>query len=176
MILTPNSPGRGTRSVEEKENSRWRFAISVLLWMLVMLGGTKTVTAQNQVMGELDFEGKTKVERDSGVWIDGNYVGYLKELNGTKKIMLLPGSHEVTVRQSGYMDFVQKVVVEPGELPKVPELLNCGAAPPSELSKVWVPGPCTLTVPPSKLLNTAPLPAWIFAPFAHVTVKLLFTV
>jgi len=115
MILTPNSPGRGTRSVEEKENSRWRLAISVLVWMLVMVSSTKTVTAQNQVMGQLDFEGKTKVERDSGVWIDGNYVGYLKELNGTKKVMLLPGTHEVTVRQSGYVDFVQKVVIEPGE-------------------------------------------------------------
>ena len=115
MILIRNSPGRGTRPANEKQNSRWRFAVSVLVWMLVMLGGTKTVTAQNQVMGELDFEGKTKVERDSGVWIDGNYVGYLKELNGTKKIMLLPGTHEVTVRQSGYVDFVQKVVVEPGE-------------------------------------------------------------
>jgi hypothetical protein len=115
MILIHNSPGRGTQSADEKHHPCWRFAVSFLLWMLVMLGGTKTVTAQNQVMGELDFEGKTKVERDSGVWIDGNYVGYLKELNGTKKIMLLPGTHEVTVRQSGYVDFVQKVVVEPGE-------------------------------------------------------------
>src|SRR6266436_7937946 len=115
MILTRNSPGRGIRSTEQKQNFRWRLAVSVLVWMLVMLGGTKAVMAQNQVMGELDFEGKTKVERDSGVWIDGNYVGYLKELNGTKKIMLLPGEHQVIVRQSGYVDFVQKVVVEPGE-------------------------------------------------------------
>ena len=115
MTLIRNSPGRGTRSADKKHKSYWRFAVNVLLWMLVMLGGTKAVTAQNQVMGELDFEGKTKVERDSGVWIDGNYVGYLKELKGTKKIMLLPGTHEVTVRQSGYVDFVQQVVVEPGE-------------------------------------------------------------
>jgi hypothetical protein len=54
------------------------------------------------------------VERDSGVWIDGGYVGYLKELKGSKKVMLLPGNHEVIVRQSGYQDFVQNVVVEPG--------------------------------------------------------------
>jgi PEGA domain-containing protein len=115
MISSPNNRGRGTRSAEEKPSSCWRFAISVLVWMLVMAGSAKTVTAQNQVMGQLDFEGKTNVERDSGVWIDGNYVGYLKELNGTKKIMLLPGMHEVIVRQSGYVDFVQRVVVEPGE-------------------------------------------------------------
>jgi hypothetical protein len=81
-----------------------------------MISGTRTVYGQkNKVSGELEFEGKTKVERDSGVWIDGNYVGYLKELKGSKKITLLPGQHEVIVRQSGYDDYVQKVIVEPGE-------------------------------------------------------------
>jgi hypothetical protein len=92
----------------------WRRTASALVWMLVMLSGTKTVSAQNKVVGELEFEGKTKLERDSGVWVDGNYVGYLKELKGSKKITLLPGEHEVIVRQSGYQDFVQRVVVEPG--------------------------------------------------------------
>jgi len=116
MILSPNNHrGHGTRSAEVKHFSYKRFVIGVFVWMLVMLISTKPVAAQNQVMGELGFEGKTKVERDSGVWIDGNYVGYLKELNGSKKIMLLPGAHEVIVRQSGYMDFVERVVVEPGE-------------------------------------------------------------
>jgi hypothetical protein len=36
-------------------------------------------------------------------------------LKGKKKIMLLPGQHEVIVRQSGYVDSVQKVLVQPGE-------------------------------------------------------------
>ena len=39
------------------------------------------------------------------MWVDGNYVGYLKELKGDKKILLLPGEHEIAVRQSGYDDF-----------------------------------------------------------------------
>jgi len=94
---------------------RWRRAISVFVWLLVMISGTKTLRAQNKVVGELEFEGKTKLERDSGVWIDGNYVGYLKELKGSKKITLLPGQHEVVVRQSGYQDYVEKIVVEPGQ-------------------------------------------------------------
>ena len=114
MIFKPENLERGTWPAE-KQISRARAACSIFVLMLLTLGSTKTVTAQNDVMGELQFEGKTKVERDSGVWIDGNYVGYLKELNGSKKIMLLPGEHQVTVRQSGYVDFVQKVVVEPGE-------------------------------------------------------------
>jgi PEGA domain len=114
MIFRPENLERGTCPAE-KQISRLRAACSIFVLMLVTLGSAKTVTAQNDVMGELQFEGKTKVERDSGVWIDGNYVGYLKELNGSKKIMLLPGEHQVTVKQSGYIDFVQKVVVEPGE-------------------------------------------------------------
>lgn len=71
--------------------------------------------AQNQVMGEVKFEGTTKIEKEAGVWIDGQYVGYLKELKGNKKIMLLPGEHDIAVRQSGYDDFTKKVVVEPGQ-------------------------------------------------------------
>jgi len=94
---------------------RWRRAICAFVWLLVMISGTKTLRAQNKVVGELEFEGKTKLERDSGVWIDGNYVGYLKELKGSKKVTLLPGQHEVVVRQSGYQDYVEKIVVEPGQ-------------------------------------------------------------
>src|SRR5260370_42539360 len=66
-------------------------------------------------MGEVQFEGATKMERHSGVWIDGQYVGYLDELKGDRKVMLLPGEHQVAVRQSGYTDFTQQVLVEPGK-------------------------------------------------------------
>jgi hypothetical protein len=46
---------------------------------------------------------------------DRQYVGYLDELKGAKKILLLPGEHEITVRQGAYSDFVQKVSVRAGE-------------------------------------------------------------
>lgn len=71
--------------------------------------------AENNVLGQVDLVGATKVERTSGVWIDGQYVGYLQELKGSKKLLLLPGEHEITVRQGGYIDFVQKVAVRAGE-------------------------------------------------------------
>jgi hypothetical protein len=70
---------------------------------------------QNQIMGEVEFQGATKIEKTSGVWIDGQYVGYLKELKGSKKILLLPGEHQISVRQSGYIDSSQKIIVEPGQ-------------------------------------------------------------
>jgi hypothetical protein len=70
---------------------------------------------ESKVMGEVRFEGATKVEKDSGVWVDGDYVGFLKELHGNRKVLLLPGEHEISVRQSGYDDFLRKIVVEPGQ-------------------------------------------------------------
>jgi hypothetical protein len=71
--------------------------------------------AGNDVLGQIDFVGTSKVERTSGVWVDGQYVGYLHELKGSKKLLLLPGEHEITVRQGGYVDFVQKVDVRAGQ-------------------------------------------------------------
>lgn len=102
-------------SVPVKTGLRWRSAIIGMFCFVVLLCSSGTAKAQNEVMGELEFEGATKLEQSAGVWVDGNYVGYLKELKGKKKIMLLPGEHEVAVRQSGYVDNVQKVLVQPGE-------------------------------------------------------------
>ncbi len=85
----------------------------IALGLALLLGVTDFARAQNQVMGELKFSGATKIEKSSGVWIDGQYVGYLKELKGDKKIMLLPGRHEISVRQAGFNSFTQTVVVEP---------------------------------------------------------------
>jgi PEGA domain len=71
--------------------------------------------ADNKVLGEVELQGATKVEKDSGVWVDGQYLGYLKELKGNKKILLLPGEHEIVVRQDGYEDFRTTVTLQPAE-------------------------------------------------------------
>ena len=81
---------------------------------ILLLSATASY-ADNKVLGELQFEASHKAERDSGVWIDGQYVGYLKELKGAKRIMLLPGEHEIRIRQAGLEDFVRRIVVEPGQ-------------------------------------------------------------
>jgi len=86
------------------------------IWILfLVLALLPTVGAENAVMGEIQFEGKSHVEKTSGVWVDGQYVGYLKELKGSKKVLLLPGEHVITVRQDGYQDFTERVMVEPGQ-------------------------------------------------------------
>jgi hypothetical protein len=71
--------------------------------------------AQNQVLGEVELIGASKVENTSGVWVDGQYVGYVSELKGSKKLLLLPGDHNVTIRQAGYEDFGQEITVRAGE-------------------------------------------------------------
>jgi hypothetical protein len=83
------------------------------LCTLVIFAGT--LSGENKVLGEIQLVGATKVEKTSGVWIDGQYLGYLKELKGSKKILLLPGEHEIVVRQGGYQDFTQKVILQPAE-------------------------------------------------------------
>ncbi len=90
---------------------RWLWAVVMGAALIVV----PVIFAENQVMGEIEFEGKSKVEKTSGVWVDGGYVGYLKELHGSKRVLLLPGEHVITVRQDGYQDFVARVEVQPGQ-------------------------------------------------------------
>lgn len=83
--------------------------------LTVILGAHASLWAGNDIMGEIQFVGASKAEKTSGVWVDGQYVGYLKELKGSKKVILLPGQHEITVKQAGYHDFTQKLILEPGQ-------------------------------------------------------------
>ncbi len=71
--------------------------------------------AKDAVMGRVEFKGDSHIEKTSGVWIDDQYVGYVKELKGSKSVLLLPGVHNVTVRQDGYKDFTQQVFIQPGK-------------------------------------------------------------
>jgi len=85
------------------------------MWLLGSALLPTPMRAENDVMGEIQFVGKSQVERTSGVWVDGGYVGYLKELKGSKKVLLLPGEHVITVRQDGYQDFTGRILIQPGQ-------------------------------------------------------------
>lgn len=91
------------------------FPIRVCALVLVCLTLFHAAFAGNDVLGELQLEGATKVEKTSGVWIDNQYLGYLDELKGSKKLLLLPGTHKLSVRQNGYIEFTRDVVLRPGE-------------------------------------------------------------
>lgn len=111
-----------------------------LIWTFLAIAACvlllpSTVHAGNQVMGQLEFHGKSKVENTSGVWVDGQYVGYLKELKGDKKVMLLPGDHTITVRQNGYQDFTQHIQIQAGEIRLIEVAME--KAPTGELPAAW---------------------------------------
>lgn len=85
---------------------------SAILAVVAVVG---LAQAEDRVQSELKFVAHTKADKTAGVWVDGQYVGFVKELNGDKKITLLPGKHEVMVRQAWYKDYVQEIILEPGQ-------------------------------------------------------------
>jgi PEGA domain len=84
---------------------------------LILLIGV--MGAEDRVQSELRFAAHTKDEKTAGVWVDGQYVGFVKELAGDKKLMLLPGKHEIVIRQAWYNEFVKQVILEPGQIEQI---------------------------------------------------------
>ena len=75
---------------------------------------TLSVAAQNnEILGEVRFQPENGPAKTAGVWVDGRYVGYINELKGSKKLLLLPGDHEISVREAGYRSVDEKITVEP---------------------------------------------------------------
>jgi len=92
------------------KNARLGILLSIVAAFVVTLLPTPT-SAQNEVMGAIHFDVQKKAEKSSGVWIDGQYVGYVSQLKGHNKVSLLPGPHDILVKQSGFTDFELKVTM-----------------------------------------------------------------
>ncbi len=90
-------------------------ALAASAVVAVMATSMGQAWAGNEILGELALKPATSVERDAGVWIDGQYLGYLKELKGKRKVLLLPGEHRIAFRLSGYKDVESTISMEPGE-------------------------------------------------------------
>jgi PEGA domain len=88
--------------------------LSLAVWFGIACATGAQNQNTNQVLGQVDFEGKTNIDKSSGVWVDGQYLGYVKELKGNKKVLLVPGKHEIAIRQVGYKDIRQTIEVGPG--------------------------------------------------------------
>ena len=87
-----------------------------LMAPLFMVGNLQ---ARNKVLGTVKLKPANKPAKDSGIWVDGQYVGYLKELKGSRKLLLLPGLHKIAAREAGYDEFTQTVRLEPGQVERV---------------------------------------------------------
>ena len=89
----------------------------VVLVLLILLIGV--LCAEDRVQSELRFAAHSKDEKTAGVWVDSQYVGFVKELAGDKKLVLLPGKHEIVIRQAWYNEFVRQVILEPGQTQQI---------------------------------------------------------
>ena len=90
--------------------------VKVFLGIMLLI---PVMSAAERVQSELRFAAHTKDEKTAGVWLDGQYVGFVKELEGNNKLKLLPGKHEIVIRQAWYDEFVKQIVLEPGQTQEV---------------------------------------------------------
>jgi PEGA domain len=69
--------------------------------------------AAKPLLGEVEIEAGSKLERNAGLWLDGQYVGYVKDLTGKGRLVLVPGEHTLLFKLAGYDDVSSTIVVEP---------------------------------------------------------------
>jgi hypothetical protein len=94
------------------------------LLVLVFFAHSYAYGQQSPATGEVRFTADNQDQRDAGVWIDGKYAGYVKELKGNRKVMLPPGEHDFLFRQAGYQDFTKKIVVEADQIQTIAVVLE----------------------------------------------------
>ena len=88
-----------------------------LFWLALALAPhSRAYAAQTPKRGEVRFTADTEDERDAGVWIDGKYAGYVKELKGDHKVTLPAGEHEISIREAGYKELTRKITVDPDQV------------------------------------------------------------
>ena len=88
--------------------------ILVLATAAVCLLPIASLAEKNEILARIQFEGASGDEKTAGVWVDGQYVGFVKELKHEKKLLLLPGKHEIVVKQAWYTEHRQEVMLNPG--------------------------------------------------------------
>jgi hypothetical protein len=84
-------------------------AVTVASWLFA-----GPAIAANPLQGEVELKPAGKVERNAGLWLDGQYVGFVKDLEGRGKLVLLPGEHRLVFKLVGYRDLTSTIQIEPG--------------------------------------------------------------
>lgn len=92
-------------------SSLFPLLVFAVLWLLA----GEAVAGKGGALGEVRLEPAGKAEREAGVWIDGRYIGYVRELDRRHALTLVPGRHELAVKLAGYSDLEDTIVVTPGK-------------------------------------------------------------
>ena len=72
------------------------------------------VFAGNPLQGEVEIRPVTKLERNAGLWLDGQYIGSVDALDGRGRLTLVPGEHHLLFRLIGHDDIAATINVGPG--------------------------------------------------------------
>jgi hypothetical protein len=83
--------------------------LSIVSWCVAAVA-----LAATPFQGELEIQPVSKLERNAGLWLDGQYVGAVRELGGKGRLVLPPGEHELLFKLIGYEDVASAIVIEPG--------------------------------------------------------------
>jgi hypothetical protein len=70
--------------------------------------------AATPLQGEVGIEAASKLERNAALWLDGQYVGTVNDLDGKGRLVLVPGEHQLLFKLIGYEDVASTIMVEPG--------------------------------------------------------------
>jgi len=92
---------------------RKRIGLGLFVIFCAVAISSRTVRAQGPT-GEVHFIPDGKVEKSAGVWVDGQYVGYVDDLKGRKTLHLGAGNHEIIVREAGYKEWERKTDIAAG--------------------------------------------------------------
>ena len=86
---------------------------TILLSTLLTCAAT-TAFAASPLQGEVEIRAASKIERNAGLWLDGQYVGSVSDLGGKGALALVPGQHQLIFKLIGHEDVASTVTVEPG--------------------------------------------------------------
>ena len=79
--------------------------------------GAGSALAANPLFGEIDLKAGGRVEKHAGVWLDGQYLGHVRDLRG--QLVLPPGQHALLFKLIGYENIERRVIIEPGQTVEV---------------------------------------------------------
>lgn len=90
-------------------------AVTKVIAALALWTASMGVMAANPMLAEVEIKPASRAERDAGVWVDGQYIGHVRQLRGKSRLTLLPGTHELVFKLVGYEDVRRTIMLEPGE-------------------------------------------------------------
>jgi hypothetical protein len=100
--------------VEGKTMRTAKFArLGIIAWGMFSALVPVRLNAQ-EARAELRLIPETRVEKLAGVWVDGEYLGYVDQFKGRNTLGLVAGKHKMVIRVKGMKDMKRELNLAPG--------------------------------------------------------------